>query len=98
LDDDLRLLGMLTYSDLRTVLGDSEQFAGVVLAGDVASPEFERVTPEDTLATALQRLGMRGSHDMPVVAADDPDRLLGVIGRREILTAYDRELLREQSE
>jgi CIC family chloride channel protein len=98
LDDDLRLVGMLTYGDLRTVLGDSEQFAGVVLAGDVASPEFERVTPDDTLATALQRLGMRGSHDMPVVAADDPDRLLGVIGRREILTAYDRELLREQSE
>ncbi len=98
LDADIRLVGMLTYGDLRTVLGESERFAGVVLASDVASQEFERVTPEDSLATALQRLGVRGSHDIPVVDTEDPDRLLGVIGRREILTAYDRELLREGSE
>ena len=98
LDGDLKLLGMITYNDLRTVITDSEQFAEVVLAGDVASEHFERVTPEDTLAIALQRLGMRGSHDIPVVDPADPDRLLGVIGRQEILTAYDRELLRERSE
>jgi len=98
LDTDLKLVGMITYDDLRTVLSDTEQFADVVLAGDVASPRFERVTPQDTLATALQRIGVRGSHDIPVVDAADPDRLLGTIGRREILTAYERELLQERSE
>jgi CIC family chloride channel protein len=98
LDTELRLLGMISYNDLRTVLTDSEQFADVIVAADVASPHFERVTPDDTLATALQRLGMRGSHDIPVVDAADAERLLGVIGRQEILTAYDRELLQEQSD
>jgi CIC family chloride channel protein len=97
LDGDLQLIGMITYDDLRTVLSDSEQFADVVLAGDVANERFERVTPQDTLATAMQRIGVRGSHDIPVVDAANPDRLLGVIGRREILTAYERELLRERS-
>jgi CIC family chloride channel protein len=98
LDTELKLVGMITYDDLRTVLSDTEQFADVVLAGDLASERFERVTPHDSLATALQRIGVRGSHDIPVVDAADPDRLLGVIGRREILTAYERELLRERSD
>jgi CBS-domain-containing membrane protein len=84
---------MITYDDLRTVLSDADRYAEVILAGDLASQQFERVTPDDTLATALQRIGVRGSHYVPVVDAASPDRLLGVIGRQEILTAYERELL-----
>jgi CIC family chloride channel protein len=95
LDDDLKLVGMITYDDLRTVLTDADRYAPVVLAGDLASPHFERVTPEDSLATALQRLAVRGSHYIPVVESEEPDRLVGVIGRQEILAAYDRELLQE---
>lgn len=93
LDGDLRLIGMLTYDDLRTVLTDADRFAALVLAGDLASPTYEQVTPGDSLAVAMQRLAVRGSHSIPVVDTDDPRRLVGVIGRQEILGAYDRELL-----
>jgi CIC family chloride channel protein len=95
MDEELRLVGMINYDDLRTVLTDTDRYAPVVLAGDLASQHFERVTPEATLTTALRKLAVRGSHYIPVVAADDPERLVGVIGRQEILAAYDREILRE---
>lgn len=93
LDTDLELLGMLTYDDLRQVLAEADRFAPVVLAGDLANPNYERVAPDESLATALQRLAVRGSHTIPVVDRMDPHRLIGVIGRQEILAAYDRELL-----
>jgi CIC family chloride channel protein len=96
LDSDLKLVGMITYDDLRAVLTDADTFGPIVLADDVASQQFERVIPSDTLSTALKRLALRGSHYVPVVDARDPDRLLGLISRQEILTAYDRELLRQQ--
>jgi CIC family chloride channel protein len=94
-DRNLKLVGMLTYDDLRAVLSDPTTYTSLVLADDLASQEFERVTPRDSLHTALQRLSIRGSHYIPVVDDHDPDRLLGVIGRQEIFTAYDRELLKE---
>ena len=93
LDEELHLVGMISYDDLRTVLSDQEQYQEVIVAGDLASQQFERVTSNDSLATALQRLGVRGSHYVPVVDAQHADRLVGVIGRREILAAYERELL-----
>jgi CIC family chloride channel protein len=96
LDADLGLVGMLTYDDLRTVLTDVDRLEALVLASDLVSPNYERVTPEDSLATALQRLAVRGSHSIPVVDAAHPKRLVGVIGRQEILAAYDRELLRRR--
>ena len=95
MDDELHLVGMITYDDLRTVLSDAERYAPVLVAGDLASPSFERVTPDDSLATALQKLAVRGSHYIPVVDSAESDRLVGMIGRQEILAAYDRELLRE---
>jgi CIC family chloride channel protein len=96
MDEELHLVGMITYADLRTVLSDADRYAAVVVAGDLASPSFERVTRDDTLATALQKLAVRGSHYIPVVESEGSDRLVGVIGRQEILAAYDRELLRER--
>jgi len=96
LDSELELVGMITYEDLRTVLAGAETLSPVVLAGDLASQQFEWVTPDDSLRTALQKLAVRGSHDIPVLGGQDDPRLLGVIGRSEILSAYDRELLRQR--
>ncbi len=95
IDGKLRFLGMLTYGDLRAVIADAASLGEVVVAGDLASPEYESVTLRDTLHTALQRLGVRGSHHIPVVAADDNQKLLGLISRQEIFAAYDRALLAE---
>jgi CIC family chloride channel protein len=95
LDGELNLVGMISYDDLRMVLANPDQFHEVVLAGDLASQQYERVTTEDSLATALKRLGVRGSHYVPVVDSANEYRLVGVIGRREILAAYERELLTE---
>ena len=85
LDAHIHHMALPAPGDMRTL----QRFAG-----DLASTSFERVTPEDSLATALQKLAVRGRHYIPVVDAVESDRLVGVIGRQEILAAYDRELLR----
>jgi CIC family chloride channel protein len=95
LDGSLRFVGMLTYNDLRTVVSRADALGPVVV---LASTEFERVSPDDHLRAALQRLAVRGSHHIPVVDSTDPEKLLGLISRQEIFTLYDRELLKEGGE
>jgi len=96
LDNDLKLVGMISQEDIRTVLADAQALSPVVLAGDLAHQHYEWVTPNDSLRTALQKLAVRGSHHIPVIEGEDEEKLLGLISRQEILAAYDRELLREQ--
>ena len=67
LDDDLNLVGMISQDDIRTVLSDAQALAPVVLAGDLAHQQYESVTPDDSLRTALQRLAVRVSHHIPVI-------------------------------
>lgn len=94
-DADGHLVGVVTYSDLRTVLADRDRLAQVLIAADIANLEIEPVTTADSLRTALQRLGIHGSLTLPVVEPDGGRKLVGLISRSEILAAYDRELLRE---
>lgn len=93
-DDERNLVGMISYDDLRAVLSDTDRYAPIILAGDLASRPYETVVPSDTLRAALQRLEVRGSHYLPVVEDGNGQRLLGLIGRQNILAAYDRALLR----
>ncbi len=94
LDDEGCLTGVVTYGDLRNVLAERERLAPLLIAADIANQEIEPVTTRDTLRTALERLGVHGSLTIPVVDPNDGKRLVGLISRSEILTAYDRELLR----
>ena len=95
LDANLGFIGMLTYTDLRGVVSEGQSLGALVVASDLASPEYESVTTSDSLRTALQRLAVRGSHHIPVVNADDDGKLVGLISRQEIFAVYDRALLTE---
>lgn len=96
LDKDLTFVGMLTYTELRTVVTSPETLGPVVVAGDLVSGGYASVTPDDDLRTALQRLAISGGHHVPVVDAHDPTRLLGLVSRTEIFAAYDRALLTQE--
>jgi chloride channel protein, CIC family len=97
IDNSLKLVGMLNFNDLREILPKAESLGSIVVAGDLAGESFERVTPDDSLRTAIQRLAVRGSHHIPVVDSRDQTKLLGLIGRQEVFSAYDRALIAEES-
>ena len=60
-----------------------------------ADMRFDRVTPDDTLLTALRRLGDRDVNALPVVRVDDREHLVGLVSRQDLLAAYERGLIAE---
>jgi CIC family chloride channel protein len=92
------LVGVIGYGDVGAVLAELEALRPVLVAADIANTEIEPVTPGDSLRTVLQRLGVHGGHSLPVVDSTMAGRVLGVISRQGIYTAYDRELLAEPSD
>jgi len=43
----------------------------------------------------LRRLGDRDVNALPVVQADDRERLVGLVSRQDLLAAYERALIAE---
>jgi CBS domain-containing protein len=86
-DEEHRLVGIITLADLGRLAG-SRDVSPDLVAADVAT-EGESVTPGDSLLEAVRRMGIRGTPSLPVV---DPatGRLLGVVGRAHVLALYER--------
>ena len=86
-DEEHRLVGIITLADLGRLAGNRDVPPGLVAADVVA--EAESVTPDDSLLDAVRRMGVRGTPSVPVV---DPatGRLLGVVSRAHVLALYER--------
>jgi CIC family chloride channel protein len=50
------------------------------------------VTPSDDLHAALGRLTELNVDEIPVVAPNDPTRLIGLLHRRELVSAYSQQI------
>jgi CIC family chloride channel protein len=92
-DEKGALTGMVEGRSLRYVLNE-EGLVDLVLAVDLAT-EAVRLTRDDTLLTALQRMEASGRDELVVVEAGDSDRPVGTLSHRDVVRAYNRELQSE---
>jgi H+/Cl- antiporter ClcA/CBS domain-containing protein len=102
-DDEGRLFGVVTRSDLAVVTTDAPETAGVTLDDPVdriCSTDLAVTYPDVTLAEALLQMVRRKIGRLPVVARDEERRILGWLSRSDVLQAregvIENELLRER--
>jgi len=85
LDGDGRLVGMITLKDVRDVPLERRLATPV---SEAMSRKLITVTPDQTIAEAALLMAQHGIGRLPVVAPDDPARLVGLLSRTDILRAY----------
>jgi CIC family chloride channel protein len=78
-----KLVGWVTLRDFVKTPADRRNRLNV---GDIASPNFVVSHPEETLHAALEKMEENRIDLLPVVDRDQPQRILGVIGREDILS------------
>ncbi|HVL99371.1 MAG TPA: chloride channel protein [Egibacteraceae bacterium] len=104
--DGDRLVGVVTISDLARAVNpdgvdeDAMTRTGDIMAlrertvGDICTRRVLTVTPEDPVFRAVRRMGAIDAGRLPVVAAEDHSRLVGMVGRADVVKAYQRAVTR----
>lgn len=95
LDSNGRLKGIVTHQDINNALNsgkDKMEVAAIMTVNLIVS------YPEETLKDALEKLGEKDIGRIPVVDHDDPEHMIGLITRKGIITAYNKELLRQSGQ
>ncbi|MBN1666024.1 MAG: chloride channel protein, partial [Anaerolineales bacterium] len=88
-----QLVGLVSLSDYRRASGEGLSLENRTVA-DIATPHPLTAYPDDTLRAVLQRMAPRDLSRLPVVERQQPDRLVGIIRRANIIKAYDLGLVR----
>jgi CIC family chloride channel protein len=88
-----RLVGMVSMQDVKTILHDEEQRC-CHLVGAICSRDVITLTPEHNLFDAIQLFDIKGLEEIPVVESMEDKWVLGMLKRRDVISAYNREVLR----
>jgi CIC family chloride channel protein len=91
-DDEGRLLGAVDIHDVKESFPEKE-LSALVVAADILT-EIPFVTPEESLTTVNEKLWFRDVGQLPVVDSAATRKFLGIVTQRDLLGAFDSEVLR----
>lgn len=91
---DGSLFGIVSVEDYRHALAGEHGPVEQLSVQEIATRDPITIFPDDTVGAALQRMSPRDLSRLPVVARDNPRRLLGMVRRSDIVRAYDVALSR----
>ncbi len=86
-NDQGKLTGILSINDIREVLFEAD-LAQVIIAKDVATPTVVRVFWQESLQEAMDKMALLNVNELPVVREEDPDAIIGMIAKRDIISYY----------
>ena len=89
LDNKGHLKGMITQQDINKALNSGK---GDIPVSEIMTRDMILCYPDETLKIALEKLGERNIGRIPVVERKDPTKIVGLITRKGIITAYNEEL------
>ena len=93
-DDKGELSGVISADDLRRSLPDLVHLEHVAIAEDLMSHPVIFVREDDSLDYAMRQIGRRNLEELPVLSAGDSMVPVGLLERREVINAYNNEILK----
>jgi chloride channel protein, CIC family len=91
------LTGIISVQDFMGVVFEPD-LMDLVVVKELATLDVITVTEADDLDQAMRCIGYRNIEQLPVVAQDNPRRLVGIISRRDMVSAYNRALMNRSME
>ena len=92
IDKNGLMTGIITLDDIKRVMDEEEEIGDLVIAKDIARDPVATITFESSLNEALREFAFKDIEELPVVSPYDRRRVLAMLTRRAIITAYHRKI------
>ncbi len=93
-DEDIRLVGILSFPDLRAILFE-DALSDLIVVGDLAEKPVA-IGLNETLYEALVKFIHSGYGQLPILQDERSRSLAGVLSLEELMEAYHQEMIRAE--
>ena len=94
LDEQGQIAEKISQTELSPAAPDYENLKDFVVAEDIATPNFLVVNEKDHLDYVMKEFAKENIDEIPVVSSSDPTKILGSIWRIDVISAYNKEILK----
>ncbi|MGW8249354.1 MAG: chloride channel protein [Anaerolineales bacterium] len=96
LNEEGSLYGIVSLEDYRRVLTDDDVDVNQLPIKDISTRKLITVYPDESVGEAMRKMAPRDLSRLPVVTRENPQQLVGVIRRNDIVRAYEVGALRRE--
>jgi CIC family chloride channel protein len=89
MDQEGKLTRIFSVNDVRSVLF-APGIGQLVVMKDIGTSEIISTSPSEDLNTVLKKFTVKNIDSLPVVCDDDPQKLIGMLNRREVIAFYNQ--------
>ena len=93
IDGTGHMTGVVSLQDVKNVLRDRDLREHATV-GAVCARKVICLTPDDNLYTAMELFDLKGIEEIPVVESLDDKWVVGMLRRRDVIAAYNHEVLK----
>ena len=95
IDDSGKMTGIISMQDVKNILQKDEKERVCYLVGGICNRDVIMLTPDDSLYTAMQLFDIKGLEEIPVVEDLENKWVVGMLKRRDVIAAYNHEVLKK---
>ncbi len=95
IDDSGKMTGIVSMTDVRNIIHRDSQERSERTVGSICHRDIIMLTPDDSLYRAMQLFDVKGLEEIPVVETIQQPWVLGMLKRRSVISAYNREVLKK---
>ncbi|MBZ0200906.1 MAG: chloride channel protein [Ignavibacteriaceae bacterium] len=88
--------GLISIYDIKDHLYERESLKNLLIAADIANKNFKPAFLTEHCQSVLEKMKRYNIEGLPVVESEDSKKILGMIWRREIQDAYQKEIERRE--
>lgn len=86
------MTGIISIQDFLGVVFEKD-LMDLVIVKELATTEVTTIFADENLDRAMRTIGYRNIEQLPVVAKDNHKKLIGIISRRDMVSAYNKALM-----
>ncbi len=94
-DENNLITDKISQTELTAVATDYEHLKDIVVAADIATTNHLIVTESDHLDYVMKEFAKENIGEIPVVNSKDNSEVLGTIWRIDVISAYNKEILKK---
>jgi CIC family chloride channel protein len=93
-DDSGLIVEKISQVEISAIAPQYENLKDFIVAQDISSQNLFTVTEENNLDFVMKQFGKENVEEIPVVSSKDPTKILGTIWRLDVISAYNKEILK----
>lgn len=87
--------GMLSFDRVRSAITEVE-LRYLLIAADLVDTEYRTTTPVEDLHAVLLKMQRQDASHLPVLDANDPTQLVGIVSHSDVIGAYNAQVAQRQ--